>query len=87
MMVLNRLFGLPPNPLALKQRHDVPGLIAALGHQFPWIRRDAALMLGHMRDPQVRGPLAATLNDRDPEVRHAAQNSLNNLNAPAVVKP
>jgi hypothetical protein len=50
MLWVKRLFGLPPNPLQLKQHHDVPGLIAALGHPFPWIRRDAAQMLGISRN-------------------------------------
>ncbi len=87
MMLLKRLFGLPPNTLELKQRHNVPGLIAALGHRFPWIRRDAAQILGQMQEPQARAPLTAALNDHDPEVRHAAQQALDQLNAPAVVTP
>jgi HEAT repeat protein len=82
MMLLKRLFGLPPNPLALKQRHDVPGLLAALEHQFPWIRRDAARMLGQMQEHQGKGPLTAALNDHDAEVRHAAQDALALLDAP-----
>lgn len=60
----------------LKQHHDVPGLIAALGHPFPWIRRDAAQMLGQIKELRVRTPLTAALTDRDSEVRHAAQDAL-----------
>ncbi|HEY0739133.1 MAG TPA: HEAT repeat domain-containing protein [Herpetosiphonaceae bacterium] len=83
MFLLKRLFALPPDTFELKQRHDVPGLIAALGHRFPWIRRDAAQILGQMQEPQVRAPLTAALNDRDSEVRHAVQDALDTLNAPA----
>lgn len=83
MMLLKRLFALPPDTFELKQRHDIPGLIAALGHRFPWIRRDAAELLGQMQEPQVRAPLTAALNDSDSEVRHAAQAALDNLNATA----
>ncbi len=83
MLWVKRLFGLPPNPIQLKQHHDVPGLIAALGHPFPWIRRDAAQMLGHIKESRVRAPLTAALNDRDSEVRHAVQDALDKLNAPA----
>jgi HEAT repeat protein len=83
MLWVKRLFGLPPNPLQLKQQHDVPGLIAALEHPFPWIRRDAAQMLGHIKESRVRAPLTAALNDRDSDVRRAVQDALDQLNVPA----
>jgi|GEM_PF-3814303 len=83
MLWIKRLFGLPPNPLQLKQHHDIPGLIAALGHPLPWIRRDAAQMLGHIKESRVRAPLRAALNDHDSEVRRAVQDALDKLYAPA----
>lgn len=86
MLWVKRLFGLPPNPIQLKQQHDVPGLIAALGHPFPWIRRDAAQMLGQIPESRVRAPLTAALNDRDSEVRHAVQAALDTLNGPVATQ-
>ncbi len=80
MDLLKRLFGGPPQPFDLMQRHDVAGLIAALGHSLPWVRRDAALALGQLQDPQARTALTAVLHDPDGEVHHAAQAALAQFN-------
>ncbi len=80
MLLLKRLFGGPPNTFELWERHDVAGLLAALGHTLPWVRRNAAEALGTMQAPQARGPLTAALNDSDEEVRQAAQDALETLN-------
>ncbi len=72
MKLLHWLFGEPPDTFALQQQGDRAGLIAALGHTLPWVRRDAAQALGEMRDPQAR----AALHDPDRDARHAAQEAL-----------
>ncbi len=42
----------------------------------PWVRAFAALELGHYRDPQTVGSLAALLTDQEPQVRGYAQRAL-----------
>jgi HEAT repeat protein len=79
MKLLHWLFGEPPDTFALQQQGDRAGLIAALGHTFPWVRRDAAQALGELRDPHARAMLRAALNDSDAEVRHAAHTALETL--------
>ena len=80
MDLLKRLFGGPPQPFELMQRQDVAGLISALDHPLPWVRRDAAVALGQLQDPQARTALTAVLHDPDGEVHHAAQAALAQLN-------
>lgn len=80
MFHIKRLFRAPPNTFALMQRHDTAGLVAALGHDLAWVRRDAAQSLGQLHDAQFRGPLTAALQDSDAEVRDAAQTALALLN-------
>ena len=87
MLYLKRLFAGPPNTRDLRQRQDVAGLLAALDHKLAWVRRDAAETLGRMQEPQARAPLSAALQDRDAEVRHAAQVALTQLNAAAASPP
>jgi HEAT repeat protein len=80
MLFFKRLFGGPPEPFQLMERHDIAGIIAALGHPLPWVRRDAAHALGQLQDPHGRAPLTAVLHDRDADVRAAVQAALNKLN-------
>ena len=80
MRFFTRLFGGPPEPFQLMERHDVAGIIAALGHTLPSVRRDAAHALGQLQDPHGRAPLTAALNDRDADVRAAVQAALDQLN-------
>ncbi len=84
MTLLHWLFGEPPDTFALQQQGDRAGLIAALGHTFPWVRRDAAQALGEMRDPHARAALTAALNDPDRDARRAAQEALAQLNDQAL---
>ncbi len=80
MFHIKRLFRAPPNTFALRQRHDTAGLLAALGHELAWVRRDAAQSLGQLQEAQFRGPLTLALQDSDAEVREAAQVALAQLN-------
>ncbi len=80
MRTLNRLFGGPPNTYELGQRRDIRGLLAALGHTLPWVRRNAAETLGTLQVEAARDPLTAALDDSDEEVRAAAQTALAQLN-------
>lgn len=76
MFHIKRLFRAPPNTFALRQRHDTAGLLAALGHDLAWVRRDAAESMGQMQDAQFREPLTMALKDSDVEVRTAAHAAL-----------
>ena len=87
MKLLHWLFGEPPDTFALQQQGDRAGLIAALSHAFPWVRRDAAQALGELRDPHARAMLSAALNDSDAEVRHAAHDALAQFNDPHNSQP
>ena len=80
MHFFKRLFGGPPYPFQLMERHDVAGIITALGHTLSWVRRDAADALGQLQDPHGRAPLTVALHDRDADVRAAAQAALDKLN-------
>jgi HEAT repeat protein len=57
-------------------QHAVPGLIRLLGQENPTIRGDAAYVLGLMRAPDARAPLAALLNDEHAAVREIAAEAL-----------
>ena len=87
MKLLHWLFGEPPDTFALQQQGDRAGLITALGHSFPWVRRDAAQALGEMRDPHARAALTAALNDPDGEARRAAHDALAQFNNPPTLHP
>ncbi len=87
MLYLKRLFAGPPNTRDLRQRQDVAGLLAALDHKLAWVRRDAAETLGMMQEPRARASLTTALEDRDTEVRHAAQVALTQLNAADAASP
>lgn len=80
MFRIKRLFRAPPNTFALRQRHDTAGLLAALGHELAWVRRDAAQSLGQLHDAQFREPLTRALKDNDADVRAAAHAALVQLN-------
>ena len=88
MRTFKRLFGGPPNTYDLGQRQNIVGLLAALGHGLPWVRRNAAETLGMLKVEAARGPLTAALHDRDAEVRAAAQTAIGQLNKqPAGARP
>ncbi len=88
MRTFNRLFGGPPNTYELGQRQDIVGLLAALSHRLPWVRRNAAETLGTLKVEAARGPLTAALHDSDAEVRAAAHTALAQLNdAPGGAQP
>ncbi len=70
------LFG-PPNIEKLKSKQDVTGLIKALGYvNEAAVRRDAAKALGELGSQAALEPLAASLNDRQEEVRRAAAGAI-----------
>ncbi len=87
MLYLKRLFAGPPNTRDLRQQQDIAGLLAALDHKLAWVRRDAAETLGTMQEPRACAPLTAALQDRDAEVRHAAQAALDTLNTRFATQP
>ena len=88
MRTFKRLFGGPPNTYDLGQRQDIGGLLAALGHSLPWVRRNAAETLGTLKVEAARGPLTTALRDHDAEVRAAAQTAIAQLNdSPAGARP
>jgi HEAT repeat protein len=87
MLYLKRLFAGPPNTRDLRQQHDVAGLLAARAHNRAWVRRDAAAPRGRMQEPRARAPLTTALEDRDAEVRHAAQAAPPHLNASDAASP
>ena len=88
MRTFNRLFGGPPNTYELGQRQDISGLLAALSHRLPWVRRNAAETLGTLKVEAARGPLTTALNDHDAEVRAAAHTAIIQLNdAPVGAQP
>lgn len=57
-------------------------LIAALDGEGPPIRTHAVSLLSTIQDPRARGPLVATLMDRDPSLRAAAARALARFPAP-----
>lgn len=83
------LFG-PPNVEQLKARHDVAGLIKALGYpKDERVRQNAAEALGTLGDPRAVEPLLAALrNDREAmSMRSTAACALAKLGDPRVVEP
>lgn len=46
----------------------IPGLIAALGHEAPWVRGEAASVLGIIGTPEALAPLPGLLDDQSPQV-------------------
>jgi HEAT repeat protein len=63
-------------------RTGVPMLIDALGHPQWFVVRNAASLLGEMREPQADGALARLLEHRDERVREAAAAALSCLDTP-----
>jgi len=53
-----------PEQLALA----IPSLIAELDHAEPWVRGEAASVLGIIGTPEALAPLSSLLNDRSPQV-------------------
>ena len=68
-----------PDVSGLRARRDVDGLIEALRHSNPSIRRAAAEALGELGDVRAKVPLHTALEDDDPTVRVAAQAALGRL--------
>ena len=80
------LFG-PPNVRKLAEKHDVKGLIKALGYrQDPSIRCHAVLALGRLGDLRAVEPLIGALRDDEWEVRDAAVEALGRLGDLRVVE-
>lgn len=65
-----------PDIEKLKSKRDIKGLIVALSYQDAAIRRDAAIALGELDDPQARQPLLGSLGDVDQRVRLRAAAAL-----------
>ncbi|AHG89986.1 hypothetical protein J421_2449 [Gemmatirosa kalamazoonensis] len=63
-------------------RTGIPMLIDALGHPQWYVVRNAASLLGEMREPQADGPLARLLEHRDERVREAAAAALSRIDTP-----
>lgn len=78
------LFG-PPNVAALAERHDVKGLIRALG--MTSVRYNAAVALGQVGGAEAVPPLIAVLNDPDPAVRQASVWALGRLGDTRALEP
>jgi hypothetical protein len=68
-----------PDVSKLRERGDVSGLVKALLHKSPEIRRHAARVLGPLEDPGAVEPLIAALVDEDDTVRYAAAEALGRL--------
>jgi len=60
-------------------RTGIPMLIDALGHPQWYVVRNAASLLGEMREPNADGALARLLEHRDERVREAAAAALSRL--------
>jgi HEAT repeat protein len=58
----------------------VPGLIGLLEHENPTVRGDAAYVLGVMRAPAAREPLALLKDDDNRAVREIAADALKEWN-------
>jgi HEAT repeat protein len=76
-MLLEKIFG--RNVETMRNRRDLPGLIAALSSQSPVVRRDAAVALGEVGDARAVEPLKTLLIDRSEDVRIAAARALGEL--------
>lgn len=73
------LFG-KPNVDKLKAKKNVRALIKALTHDEKHIRRNAAIALGEINDSEATQSLKAALRDREPDVRLAAKEALEQFN-------
>ena len=58
-----------PVDLLLVRDDDIPGLIAQLRHAEPWVRGEAASVLGIIGTPAALAPLPALLDDPSPQVQ------------------
>ena len=75
----------PPNIEKMEAKHDIKGLVKALGYQKDVdIREAAAFALERIGDVRAVEPLIATLKDTYTSVRHAAVDALVKIGAPAV---
>jgi hypothetical protein len=60
---MSPLFG-PPDVEKMKAKRDVKGLIKTLNYKSdPQVRRDAARLMGEIKDPRAIEPLIAALHD------------------------
>ncbi len=73
------LGGSRPDVSKLRAARDVDGLIAALRHSDPRVRREAAQALGELGDERARKPLSIALDDNDHAVRAAAADAVGKL--------
>lgn len=81
------LFG-PPDVEKLKVRHDVRGLVRALGYQQDrFVRMTAAEALGELGEPTAIKTLAAVLEDSSQDVQRAAFHALGRIGSDVAIQP
>jgi hypothetical protein len=68
----------------LKQRHDIHGLAAALGHRDVEMRYRAAIALGEIGSAEAVAPLATALSDENSGVRWEAAEALGRIGEAAL---
>jgi hypothetical protein len=68
----------------LKQRHDIPGLAAALKHRDVEMRYRAAIALGELGSAEAVAPLATALSDENSGVRWEAAEALGRIGEAAL---
>ncbi len=74
------LFGLfKPNVWKMGAKEDVEGLIKALKHRNYRVRKNAALVLGDLKDKRAVEPLTRALKDKDQDVRKKAAEALDRI--------
>lgn len=66
--------------LAKIRKPAIDPLIFVLNDENPYVRAEAAVALGLIKDPRAIGPLNAALKDKDRKVRNAATQALERIN-------
>ena len=85
MSNFGKIFG-PPDVYKLWMNKDTEGLIKALKHDDPKIRRDAASVYSSHLDPNLVEPLIEALGDEDQVVRKYAISSLGYIGDPRAIE-
>jgi HEAT repeat protein len=74
------LFGLfKPNVWKMEAKGDVEGLIKALKHRDYRVRKNAAWVLGDLKDVRAVEPLKRALKDKDYDVRKKAAEAIDKM--------
>jgi HEAT repeat protein len=81
------MFFFKPNVEKMEKKRNVEGLIKALEHKDPNVRKAAAKALGRIGDKRAVEPLIKALSDSDWEVRAAAAKALGKLGDLRAVEP